>query len=165
MPKRFLNVEYAGTPTRINVTEFEDLSEVQDAIKTKYGPVMNNVGAPQLRLYDQEDKYINTWPSFESLPQEYFVEGGPFLTIGISPPPPAPRQSGTDGLLDVGSSSSMISSEDGSRKRQRIDDLANQQNAQSQGEADKIRPESFFNADTWRTFVSRNPSIELSGIV
>ncbi|KAI8904022.1 hypothetical protein EDD86DRAFT_179664, partial [Gorgonomyces haynaldii] len=51
MPKRFLNVEYAGIRTRINVTQFEDLSEVQDAIKAKYGPGMADVGAPQLQLY------------------------------------------------------------------------------------------------------------------
>ncbi|KAI8904002.1 hypothetical protein EDD86DRAFT_90293 [Gorgonomyces haynaldii] len=37
MPKRFLNVEYAGTRTRINVTDFERLGQVQDAIKAKCG--------------------------------------------------------------------------------------------------------------------------------
>ncbi|EGF76718.1 hypothetical protein BATDEDRAFT_28329 [Batrachochytrium dendrobatidis JAM81] len=35
MPKRFLNVEYDTISTEIDVTDFEDLSDVQDAIKAE----------------------------------------------------------------------------------------------------------------------------------
>ncbi|OAJ38603.1 hypothetical protein BDEG_22512 [Batrachochytrium dendrobatidis JEL423] len=35
MPKRFLNVEYGTISTEIDVTDFEDLSDVQDAIKSE----------------------------------------------------------------------------------------------------------------------------------
>jgi len=82
MPKkRFLNVEYSGIRTRINITEMEDLSEVQDGIKVKYGPVMADVGAAQLQLYDQQNQHINTWALFNSLPQEYFTELGLSLVV------------------------------------------------------------------------------------
>ncbi|KAI8904021.1 hypothetical protein EDD86DRAFT_249911 [Gorgonomyces haynaldii] len=67
MPKRFLNVEYAGIRTRINVTQFEDLSEVQDAIKAKCG---------EDHIQDLED-----------VPEDYFQEEGPCLVIRTSPPP------------------------------------------------------------------------------
>ena len=54
MSKRFLNVEYSGIRTRINVTGFEDLSQVQDAIKAKFDPVMADIGAAQIQLFDKE---------------------------------------------------------------------------------------------------------------
>jgi hypothetical protein len=61
MPKRYLNVEYSGARTRINVTDMEDLSEVRRATKTDYGPVMADVGASQLQFYDQEVQHVNKW--------------------------------------------------------------------------------------------------------
>ncbi|EGF80874.1 hypothetical protein BATDEDRAFT_24349 [Batrachochytrium dendrobatidis JAM81] len=36
MPKRFLNVEYDTLTAEIDVTDFEDLSDIQDAIKSEY---------------------------------------------------------------------------------------------------------------------------------
>ncbi|EGF80872.1 hypothetical protein BATDEDRAFT_24341 [Batrachochytrium dendrobatidis JAM81] len=36
MPKRYLNVEYDTISTEIDVTDFEDLSDVQDAIKSEW---------------------------------------------------------------------------------------------------------------------------------
>ncbi|EGF76734.1 hypothetical protein BATDEDRAFT_28175 [Batrachochytrium dendrobatidis JAM81] len=51
MPKRFLNVEYGTISTEIDVTDFEDLSDVQDAIKSEYDPAMADIDAPQLQLY------------------------------------------------------------------------------------------------------------------
>jgi len=91
MSKRFLNVEYSGIRTRINVTDFEDLSEVQVAVKEAFSI---DVGFGLIQLFDQQGQQINTWALFNSLPQEYFVEGGLFLTIRTSPPPlvPAPTQ-------------------------------------------------------------------------
>ncbi|KAI8905907.1 hypothetical protein EDD86DRAFT_181705, partial [Gorgonomyces haynaldii] len=65
MPKRFLNVEYAGTRTEIDVTGFEDLSEVQDAIK---GALSIDVGYGLIQLYDQQGQHINKWALFNSLP-------------------------------------------------------------------------------------------------
>lgn len=99
MPKRFVNVEYSGTKTRINVTEFEDLSEVQDAVKAKFGPAMADVGAPQIQIQDQQGQQINMWALFNSLPQGYFAEGGPCLAIRILPPPP--RASRNEGLTTL----------------------------------------------------------------
>ncbi|KAI8903354.1 hypothetical protein EDD86DRAFT_179977, partial [Gorgonomyces haynaldii] len=69
MPKLFLNIEYAGIRTRINVTQFEDLSEVQDAIKAKLAHALAHVDAPQLQLYDQQGQHINKWALFNSLSQ------------------------------------------------------------------------------------------------
>jgi hypothetical protein len=36
MPMRFLNVEYSGTRTRIDVTEAERLCQVQNAVKEAF---------------------------------------------------------------------------------------------------------------------------------
>jgi hypothetical protein len=85
MPKRFLNVEYSGTSTRINVTDMEDLSEVQDAIKAKCG---EDVPGPssRIQLYDQQGQHINKWALFNSLPLEYYDEDGPSIVIHISVP-------------------------------------------------------------------------------
>ncbi|KAK5668162.1 hypothetical protein QVD99_005201 [Batrachochytrium dendrobatidis] len=57
--------------TEIDVTDFEDLSDVQDAIKAKYGPVMADIDAHQLQLYTNtnKDQLINTWALLDSLPQ------------------------------------------------------------------------------------------------
>lgn len=87
MTKRFLNVEYNQLRTRIKVADLEDLSDVQNAIKTIYGPVMAHVGAPQLQLYTSSntDHPINTWALFNSLSQEYFNEGGSCITLKVVP--------------------------------------------------------------------------------
>ncbi|KAK5667199.1 squalene synthetase-like protein [Batrachochytrium dendrobatidis] len=71
MPKRFINVEYGTLTTEIDVTDFEDLSDVQDAIKSEYGPAMADIDAPQLQLYtnSNKDQLINTWALLDSLPQ------------------------------------------------------------------------------------------------
>jgi len=126
MPKRFLNVEYSGIRARINVTDFEDLSEVQDAVKVKYGPVMADVGAPQLLFYNEQGQQINTWALLNSLPQGYFAERGACLAISITPP--STRVASTDELFDAGSTS-LLSAEEGlPRKRQRMEipDLTSQ---------------------------------------
>ncbi|KAI8904112.1 hypothetical protein EDD86DRAFT_178690, partial [Gorgonomyces haynaldii] len=68
MPKRFLNVEYAGIRTEIDVTDFERLGQVQDAIKAKLTHALAHVDAPQLQLYDQQGQHINKWALFNSLP-------------------------------------------------------------------------------------------------
>ena len=125
MPKRYLNVEYSGTGTRINVTDMEDLSDVQDAIKTKFFNALAEVDAPQLQLYDQQDQHINKWAFFISLPQEYFDEGGISLVIRTKPPPF--RESSTNELLVAGSTS-FLSSAEGLplRSRTEVRDLTTQ---------------------------------------
>ncbi|KAI8904452.1 hypothetical protein EDD86DRAFT_181133, partial [Gorgonomyces haynaldii] len=51
MPKRFLNVEYAGTRTEIDVTDFERLGQVKHAIKAELAHALAEVDAPQIQLY------------------------------------------------------------------------------------------------------------------
>jgi hypothetical protein len=105
MPKRFLNIEYSGTKTEVDITEAERLGEVRRVIKEEYGPAMANVGAAQLLLYDQQNQHINKWALFNSLAQEYFTEGGICVVIGTSPPPPRhPTQT------DIGSAFAQASS-------------------------------------------------------
>ncbi|KAJ1339532.1 hypothetical protein BSLG_005856 [Batrachochytrium salamandrivorans] len=50
-------LRYAGTRTRIDITDFEDLSDAQDAIKAKYG---EDIPAPaaRIQLYDQQGQLI-----------------------------------------------------------------------------------------------------------
>ncbi|OAJ42042.1 hypothetical protein BDEG_25546 [Batrachochytrium dendrobatidis JEL423] len=90
MPKRYLNVEYGTISTEINVTDFEDLSDVQDTIKSEYDPAMADIDAPQLQLYtnSNKDQLINTWALLDSLPQKYFTQDGSCVVIGCLPSPP-----------------------------------------------------------------------------
>ena len=66
----------------------KDLSELQDAIKAKLSNSLAQVDAPQLQLYtnSNRDQLINTWDFLNSLPQEYFDEGGSLVVIRASPP-------------------------------------------------------------------------------
>ena len=87
MTKRFLNVEYSGIRTEIDITDMEDLSEVKNAIKAKFRQAIP-VAAALIQLYTtNRDQLINTWALFNSLPQEYFDEGGSCVVIGTSSPP------------------------------------------------------------------------------
>ena len=130
MPKQFLNVQYSATKARINVTDMEDLSEVQDAIKAKLANAFSQVDAPQLQLYtnSNRDLLISTWALFNSLPPEYFVEGGSCVVVGTSPPPI--RESRKNDLFEAGSISLLTGEENDAfpRKKQRmeISDLTTQ---------------------------------------
>lgn len=44
----FLNGVYQGIRTRINTDDIEDMSELQDAIKDEYGPIMSEIAALQI---------------------------------------------------------------------------------------------------------------------
>ncbi|EGF77150.1 hypothetical protein BATDEDRAFT_92027 [Batrachochytrium dendrobatidis JAM81] len=75
MPKRFLNVEYDTLTAEIDVTDFEDLSGVQDAIKSEYGPAMADIDAPQLQLYTDSSAsaaaspaLLDFWTAFTNYP-------------------------------------------------------------------------------------------------
>lgn len=82
--RRFLNVNYAGINTRIDVGGMVDLSQVQDAIKAKYGPAMSDVGAAQIQLFDQQGKEI---VDLDYISDEYYekpIYGGLSLFIRIA---------------------------------------------------------------------------------
>ena len=96
--KRFLNVDYSGTATRINVAGMEDLSEVQDAIKSKYGPAMNHIGAPQIELYDDKHDTLIT-----DIPDDYFKKprnGGLCLVVKVKLPSPPPSREPSSAELE-----------------------------------------------------------------
>jgi hypothetical protein len=86
---RYLNVQYDTLTAEINIAGISRLGGVQDAIKAKLSNSLAQVDAPQLQLYtnSNRDQLINTWALFNSLPQEYFTEGGSCVVIGTSPPP------------------------------------------------------------------------------
>ena len=69
----------------------EDLSEVQDAIKTKLSNSLSGVDAPQLQLYTNSNELIEDLDdiTLEKAPQYYqkLTQGGSCVVIGISPPP------------------------------------------------------------------------------
>jgi hypothetical protein len=111
----FVNVVYCGTHTRIKTNDIEDISELQDLIKAKYGPVMNDVGAPQLQLYksysDEGEKSDALVTDLEDISEEYFKkrkDGGLALEIRTSPPSSkqssllniVPFLKSTDGFLE-----------------------------------------------------------------
>ncbi|EGF84177.1 hypothetical protein BATDEDRAFT_84908 [Batrachochytrium dendrobatidis JAM81] len=126
MSKRYLNVEYAGTRTRIDITDFEDLSDAQDAIKAKYGPAMADIGAPQLQLYDQQGQLIADLDdiAIENTPQYYKkrTRGGSCVVIGVLPlPPRQPTQTDLDSASAAASTSHLPAEEGSSRKRQRTE--------------------------------------------
>ena len=92
MTKRFLNVEYSGIRTEIDITDMEDLSEVQDAIKAKLGEAIP-VAAALIQLYtnSNRDQLIEDLDDItpEKTPQYYQkrTKGGSCVVIGTSPPP------------------------------------------------------------------------------
>ncbi|KAI8891578.1 hypothetical protein BC833DRAFT_662959, partial [Globomyces pollinis-pini] len=82
MSKRFLNVEYSGIRTEINVTDMEDLSEVQVAVK---GALSVDVGFGLIQLYDKQGHHIT---DLDDIPKEYFIKsknGGLFLVVHTTP--------------------------------------------------------------------------------
>ncbi|OAJ39250.1 hypothetical protein BDEG_23112 [Batrachochytrium dendrobatidis JEL423] len=123
MPKRFLNVEYDTISTEIDVTDFEDLSDVQDAIKAKYGPAIP-VSPAFIQLYDQQGQLIADLDdiAIEKTPQYYqeLAKGGSCVVIGCLPLPT--RKPSKSTIFDAGSTSlSTANHQDFSPKRQRIE--------------------------------------------
>ncbi|KAJ3192011.1 hypothetical protein HDU82_003344, partial [Entophlyctis luteolus] len=84
--KRFVNVLWEGVSTRINVTDFEDLSELRRAVKWKYGSHLA-ADAPFIQL-SVGGTPITNWTQFNSLPIEYFTVDGPCLVIRTTLSPP-----------------------------------------------------------------------------
>ena len=118
MPKRFLNVEYSGNKTRIDVTDFEDLSEVQIAVNSFFGEDIPGP-ASRIQLYDQQDQLIT---DLDYIPKDYYKklkDGGISLVIRTLPPPT--RKSSMNELFAAGLTSFSSAAEDFYRKRQRIE--------------------------------------------
>jgi hypothetical protein len=86
---RYLNVEYGTLIAEVNITGISRLGGVKSAIKAELSNSLAQVDAPQLQLYtnSNKDQLITTWALFNSLPQEYFTEGGSCVIIGTSPLP------------------------------------------------------------------------------
>ena len=86
---RYLNVQYGTLTAEVDITGISRLGGVKSAIKTELSNSLARVDAPQLQLYtnSNRDQLINTWALLNSLPQEYFTEGGSCVVIGTSPPP------------------------------------------------------------------------------
>jgi hypothetical protein len=84
---RYLNVQFHLLSTEVNITSISRLSGVKHAIKQELSNTLSHVDAPQLQLYtnSNKDQLINTWDSLNSLPQEYFTEGGCCVVIFITP--------------------------------------------------------------------------------
>jgi hypothetical protein len=123
MPKRFLNVEYSGNKTEVDITEAERLGEVQIAVKEAFSI---DVGFGLIQLYDQQDQLIT---DLENIPKDYYKklkDDGLSLVIRTLPPPP--RKSRSNELFAAGSTSYSSAEEDFYRKRQRIEisDLSTQ---------------------------------------
>jgi hypothetical protein len=119
MPERYLNIEYSGIRTEIDVTAMEDLSEVRRAIKAELANNLADVDAPLLQLYDQQRQLIT---DLDDIPEDYYKKpkhGGLFLVIRTSPPPT--RESSRNDLFVAGSTSFLSAEEDLSRKRQRFE--------------------------------------------
>ncbi|KAJ2989085.1 hypothetical protein HDV02_005181 [Globomyces sp. JEL0801] len=98
MPKRFLNIEYYGIKTEVDITTAGRLGEVQLAVKEAFSI---DVGFGLIQLYDQQGQHINKWALLNSLHLDYFTEGGACVVVGISSQPTATMQSlqdfGNDG--------------------------------------------------------------------
>jgi hypothetical protein len=85
---RYLNVQYGTLTAEVDITGISRLGGVQDAIKAKLSNSLAQVDAARIQLYNtNRDQLINTWALFNSLPQEYFTEGGSCVVIGTSSPP------------------------------------------------------------------------------
>jgi hypothetical protein len=73
--KRFLNVQYNGTKTEIDILGLERLGPVITATKAYYGEDIPGPAA-RIQLLDTENTRISTWKQLKELPVPYFEESG-----------------------------------------------------------------------------------------
>ena len=88
--RRFLNVKLGDISTDINLRENEHLSEVQDAIKAKYG---YHISAPPIDIYLELDDGAEI-EDLDDIPIEYFLKRkdpkSKTCEIKVRPPPILP---------------------------------------------------------------------------
>ncbi len=78
MPKRFLNVEYSGIRTRIDVTEAERVGQVQMAVKEA---LSIGFGYGLIEIYDQQGQHIK---DLDDISEDYYKKAkdrGLFLVV------------------------------------------------------------------------------------
>ncbi|EGF81375.1 hypothetical protein BATDEDRAFT_23764 [Batrachochytrium dendrobatidis JAM81] len=93
MPKRFLNVEYDTISTEINVTDFENLSDVQDVIKAKYGSASAAASPALLDFWTAFTNYPNPLEgnTVVQLPADIFILGNHSIGSSICIRPCYPK--------------------------------------------------------------------------
>ena len=85
MKKTHLNVKYGDIIARIRMKDVEDISDLQDKIKGKYG---NDLDAPaaRIKLFREKEnggEQITKWAQIQALEGKYFQENsGSYLEIG-----------------------------------------------------------------------------------
>ncbi|KAJ3337815.1 hypothetical protein HDU83_008493, partial [Entophlyctis luteolus] len=83
MPKKFVNVSCGEVTSRINVTDLEDFSELQNAVKGMYAMQLAAVDAPLIQLLAGGTRITD----LGDIPPKYFEKHGPCLVIRKTPPP------------------------------------------------------------------------------
>ncbi|KAJ3251352.1 hypothetical protein HK103_002443 [Boothiomyces macroporosus] len=81
--ERYLYVQLNGVVSDINITGLNRFGAVQDKIKEKFPIGLGSVDAPLIQLVDTNNQKIISWAMINSLPEEYFTEGGSFLQANI----------------------------------------------------------------------------------
>ncbi|KAJ3369692.1 hypothetical protein HDU84_001521, partial [Entophlyctis sp. JEL0112] len=79
----FVNVSCGEVTSRINVTDLEDLSELQNAVKGMYAMQLAAVDAPLIQLSAGGTRITDLC----DIPPKYFEKHGPCLVIRKTPPP------------------------------------------------------------------------------
>ena len=98
MKKRFLNINYNNTETRINITDMVDLSELRRAVKEEFPNSLSAVDAPCIQLCNQQGAAIEKWASIESLDDDYFKESGSCLVVSTLEPAAKKQRIATTGV-------------------------------------------------------------------
>jgi hypothetical protein len=85
MNKRFLNISYKDKKTRINITEMEDLRELHDEIKERFG---EDIPAPaaDIQVSEEGGNLIEDLEDIDTLPVGCFAEGGGCLEVKLQSP-------------------------------------------------------------------------------
>ena len=66
--KKFVNVDYEGVATEVDITSSIRLGELQVAVKAMYGDALP-VGAALIKFYDQQDQQIT---DLDNITDAYF---------------------------------------------------------------------------------------------
>ncbi|KAJ3269152.1 hypothetical protein HDV01_001730 [Terramyces sp. JEL0728] len=83
MSDRYLNVQLNGVLSDINLTGINRFGAVQAKIKEKFPNALDKVDIPLIQLLDGQRKRISSMALVDSLPLDYFMEGGACLDIHI----------------------------------------------------------------------------------